>query len=62
MDKFLFEITSYYQGQLQTNRTFAPDKETAIKQITKGWVKGVEILKVEQKTFTPAKEGIATAH
>lgn len=55
MDKFLFEITSYYQGQTDTVRTFAPDKETAIEQITKGWVKGVEILKVEQKTFTPAK-------
>ena len=57
MDKFLFEITSYYQGQTQTDRTFAPDKETAIKQVTQGWVKGVEILKVAQRTFTPDKTG-----
>jgi len=55
MDKFLFEITSYYQGQISTNRTFAPDKETAIKQVTEGWVKGVEILRVEQASSIPAK-------
>ena len=54
-DKYLFEITSYYQGQISTNRTFAPDKETAIKQVTQGWVKGVEILRVEQASFIPAK-------
>ncbi len=58
MDKFLFEITSYYQGSTQTNRTFAPNKETAIQQIRRGWVKGVEILRVEQLSFTPAKTGI----
>ena len=57
MDKYLFEITSYYQGQTSTDRIFAPDKETAVKQVTQNWVKGVEILKVEQRTFRPAKTG-----
>ena len=61
MDKFLFEITSYYQGQTQTNRTFAPDKETAIKEITGGWVKGVKILKIEQLSSIPAKMGTPKA-
>ena len=54
---FLFEVTSYYQGSTQIHRTFAPDKETAIKQVTEGWVKGVEILKVEQMFSSPAKMG-----
>lgn len=59
MNRFLFEVTSYYQGQLSTNRTFAPDKETAIKQVTEKWVKGVEIIRVEQASFIPAKRGIS---
>jgi hypothetical protein len=56
-DKFLFEVTSYYQGQTYTNKVFAATKEIAIAEITKDWVKGVEILKVEQLSFTPAKTG-----
>ena len=60
VDKYLFEITSYYQGQTCTNRTFAPTKEVAIAQVAKGWVKGVEILKVEQLSLTPAKTGTPT--
>ena len=55
MNKFLFEVTSYYQGQTSTNRTFATDREAAIKQVTEHWVKGVEILRVEQASFIPAK-------
>ena len=57
MDRFPFEITSYYQGQTYTNKTFAPDKETAIKQVTQGWIEGVEILRVEQLSQSPAKVG-----
>lgn len=57
VDKYLFEITSYYQGQAQTDRTFALDRETAIAQVSRGWVKGVEILKVEQLSFIPSKAG-----
>ena len=61
-DKFLFEITSYYQGQTTTNRIFAPNKEMAVKEVSEGWVKGVEILKVEQVSFTPAKTGKPEIH
>ena len=53
-DRFLFKITSYYQGETSTTHTFATDKETAIKQITQGWVKGVKILKVEQLSTHPS--------
>ena len=51
MARYLFEVTSYYQGQTQRDRTFAPDKETAIKNISLGWVAGVEILEVKQLSF-----------
>ena len=57
MDKFLFEITTYYQGATETIRIYASDKEMAIKEGTRGLVKGVEILKVEQLSLTPAKRG-----
>lgn len=55
--RYLFEITSYYQGQTQKNRTYAIDKESAIEQVSRGWVKGVEIQKVEQLSFTEARKG-----
>lgn len=61
MDRYLYEITCYYQGQTTTNRVFAPDKETAIAQLSNKWVEGVEILKVEQLSFTPARTGAPLA-
>ena len=45
-----FEITSSFRGKTYTNKIFAATKEEAIEQITKHWVEGVKVVKVEQLT------------
>lgn len=52
MKKFLFKVTTYYQGQTDTHRVFAPDKKTALKQLRKAWFPGVVVLSVEQEQVT----------
>ncbi len=56
-DRYLFEVTSHYKRQTYTDRVFAPNAAVAVQEISKGWVKGVKIVKVEQKSFVPCLTG-----